>query len=446
LYILIGILLLFIASIVAAYFGARTWHWAHVVLVVAIFLATAGFLILSAEVLRVNAVQRAQVNKLQKDLDQVLAKNAALAKGSRDPKIIGQLTGEEVKIPEGADEMPSVDDLEHNLSLIERDRGRVWRNVMPAGVDAKTDTVKVIVGSPPPPPPAGQEPPAEGEAPKPAAAAAPAGPIGIVKDSIVFLFEQGDPASPDPTKGPQYLGEFRVTAVADKQVTMVAVQLLDDFELKRLQSSKGPWVLHDTMPVDQYKLFEGLTEEQLRKWLPEKSVKEYLRHGTAKEADDEPIRVVGLDEEGKPVDPKDMSKAVKILYQRRLRDYSVEFDELARDRVVLLANIAGVTKDNERLKAALVSAKQLQAFREDELQKLHVDLAGITKERAAIEKHLAQVQQQLTDDRQELARLLDENARLAEQLARLEGQRTISPARKSSSATQVAPLALSTEK
>ena len=27
-------LVLFIASLVAAYFGARTWHWAHVVLVV----------------------------------------------------------------------------------------------------------------------------------------------------------------------------------------------------------------------------------------------------------------------------------------------------------------------------------------------------------------------------------------------------------------------------
>jgi hypothetical protein len=443
LYILIGILVLFIASIVAAYFGARTWHWAHVVLVVAIFMATAGFLILSAEVLRVNAVQRAQVNKLQHELEQVSAKNAALEKGSRDPKIIGELTGDEIKIPEGAEEMPSVDDLEHDLSLVERDRGRVWRNVMPAGVDPKTETVRATVEAPQP---AAQEAPAEGEAPKPAPAATAAGPIGIVKDSILFLFEQGDPANPDPTKGPQYLGEFRVTAVADKLVTMVAVQQLDDFELKRLQSSKGPWALHDSMPVDQYKLFEGLSEEQLRKWLPEKSVKEYLRHGTAKEADDDPIRVVGLDEEGKPVDPKDMSKAVKILYQRRLRDYSVEFDELARDRVVLLANIAGVTKDNERLKAAQVSAKQLESFRLDEQQKLGVDLAGITKERAAIEKHLAQVEAQLAFDRQELARQLDENARISEQLGRLQAQRKDSADKKSSAAEPVAPLAPSSGK
>jgi hypothetical protein len=442
LYILIGILVLFIASLVAAYFGARTWHWAHVVLVVAIFLATAGFLILSAEVLRANAVLRAQVNKLQHDLDQVAAKNAALEKGSRDPQIIGQLTGEEVKIPEGAEEMPSVDDLDHQLSLVERDRGRVWRNAMPAGVDAKTETVKATVEAPQPAVTADAAQPAS-DAPKPAAAAA--GPIGINKDTILFLFEQGDPANPDPTKGPQYLGEFRVTAVADKLVTMVAVQQLDDFELKRLATSKGPWALHESMPVDQYKLFDGLTEEQLRKWLPEKSVKEYLRHGTAKEADDDPMRVVGLDEEGKPVDPKDMSKAVKILYQRRLRDYSVEFDELARDRVVLLANIAGVTKDNERLKAALASAKQLQAFREDEQQKLGVDLAGISKERSAIEKHLARVQATLADDRQKLAEKLDENARLAERLGKLQAQQKEIIDKKSAAAPST-PLALSAGK
>jgi hypothetical protein len=288
--------------------------------------------------------------------------------------------------------------------------------------------------------------PAEGEAPKPAAAPAAAGPTGITKDSILFLFEQGEPASPDSTKGPQYLGEFRVTAVADKQVTMVAVQLLDDFELKRLQTSKGPWVLHESMPVDQYKLFDGLTEDQLKKWLPEKSIKEYLRQGTPKEADDDPMRVVGLDEEGKPVDPKDMSKAVKILYQRRLRDYAVEFDQLARDRILLLTNIAGVTKDNERLKLAIESAKKLQAFREDEEQKLGVDLAGITKERARIEKHLAQVNQQLVEDRQSLAKLLDDNARLAEQLARLQGQWTDTNGKKSSSTSTVTPLALGTVK
>jgi hypothetical protein len=422
LYILIGILVLFIASIVAAYFGARTWHWAHVVLVVAVFLAAVGFFVLAAETLRATAVLRAQVNKTQRELDKFTAKNAALENGTKDSKIIGELTGDEVKIPEGAEEAPGIPELEHQLFLVERDRGRVWRDIAPAGVDAKgvTVTVKATV-----------------EAPQPS---------GIAKDTIVYLFEQGDPLLPDPAHGHQYLGEFRVTDVADKQVTMVSVQQLDDFERKRLAGSQGPWALHETMPVDQSKLFDGLTEEQLRKRLPEKSVQEYLRNGTVAGPDDDQWRRMGVDEVGKPLGPDNMDKATKVLYQRRLRDYSVEFDELARERVMLLANIAGVTKDNERLKAALVSAKALQSFREEEKQKLGVDLAGITKERAAIEKHLALVQQELADKRQRLAEVLDQNARLAEQLARLQAQGKSSTETKPSSAGPVAPLALTSGK
>jgi hypothetical protein len=155
------------------------------------------------------------------------------------------------------------------------------------------------------------------------------------------------------------------------------------------------------MPVDQQKLFAGLTEEQLRKWLPEKSVQEYVRNGTVAGPDDDQWHRMGVDDEGKPVGPDNMDKAAKILYQRRLRDYSVEFDELARERVVLLANIAGVTKDNERLKSALVSAKALESFRTEEKQKLGVDLAGITKERAP-SRNIWRVQRELAADRQSL--------------------------------------------
>jgi purine-cytosine permease-like protein len=67
----IVILLLFVASIVAAYFGARYWHWAHVTLVVLIFLSAVGFFVLASETLRINAVLRKQVNALDTQLAQV---------------------------------------------------------------------------------------------------------------------------------------------------------------------------------------------------------------------------------------------------------------------------------------------------------------------------------------------------------------------------------------
>ena len=83
---------------------------------------------------------------------------------------------------------------------------------------------------------------------------------------------------------------------------------------------------------------------------------------------------------------------------------------------MLLVDIAGVQKDNERLKAAHESATKLQAFREEDLRKLNSDLAGIKKERQAIERHLAQVEQHLAKGRELLAETLRRNSEMAERL------------------------------
>jgi regulator of replication initiation timing len=268
--------------------------------------------------------------------------------------------------------------------------------VTPAGFDPKTETLKIAVETPQP--------------------------SGIDKDSIVFLFEQGEPTNPDPTKGPQYLGEFRVTESAGQQATLVSVQLLDDFEKQRLARSHGPWALYETMPVDRFDIFTGLSDEQLRKWLPEKSIQEYLRHGKAATRDDDEFRRLGDS------------------YQRRLRDYASEFDALARQRIVMLADMAAVTKDNERLKSSLASAKEIEAFRQEELRKLGIDRAGIVKERKVMEQHLATVQQQLANAKQLLAQALAENRRLADQLS---GRQSAPAGPGASGAPARGPLALS---
>ena len=78
-----------------------------------------------------------------------------------------------------------------------------------------------------------------------------------------------------------------------------------------------------------------------------------------------------------------------------MRDYATELSDLNRTRVLLLANIAAVKLDNERLQAALASAKKLEAFRTEEIRRLEIDLAGLKKEREIIERHLATVEQQL---------------------------------------------------
>jgi hypothetical protein len=301
-----------------------------------------------------------------------------------------------VQISDGAEQIPSLGDLNHQLDMETRLRGRVWRKVMPTGFEPATETLHITVETPQP--------------------------SGIDKDSIVFLFEQGEPTKPDPTKGPQYLGEFRVTEAAGQTAMLVSVQLLDDFEKQRIARSRGPWALYETMPVDRFDIFKGLSEEQLRKWLPEKSIQEYLRHGTTANRDDDEFRRAG------------------DLYQRRLRDYASEFDALARQRIVMLADMAAVTKDNERLKSSFASAKETEAFRQEELRKLGIDRAGVVKEREIMERHLAMVQQQLANAKQLLAQALAENRRLADRLA---GRQSPPAGPGASGAPARGPLALS---
>jgi hypothetical protein len=325
---------------------------------------------------------------------------------------------------EDAESIPSLEMLNHDLLIETRNRGRVWRYVMPAGFDAKTGAIRVNFLAPPKP--AAPAADAAAEAPPAAAPApAPAAPInaGIKADSVVYVFEDGPPKPPAPNGMPQspvYLGEFRVLQAAPQQALIQPVQPLDptDYEFKRLTTSKGPWVIYETMPMDRYENFAGLKEEQLKQMLPKRSVDEFLRHGKEATNDDDPFRKVGFDAEGKQLPPEEIGKAAKVVYQRRLRDYAAEFDELNRRRIALKTEKEAVEKDIAKLVAAQEVATKLQAFRTEEKAKLTKDLAGITKEREAIEKHLAQVNQLLEKARQLTAGLMAENRKLVAELAR----------------------------
>lgn len=414
--ILLAILVL--AALVVAYLSAKTWHWAHVLVVLGVFLLGVGYLFLASETLRINGVLRSQKEKLDDQLADVQARLDALQRGTDNRQLMNALSASGVEIPEEAEEIPSLGDLDHQLHMEIRVRGRVWRDVQPAGVDQQTGTTRVTVAAPTP--------------------------TGIKPDTILYAFEEGQPTPEDPTKGPQYLGEFRVTGAADQEATLEPVLPMDEFELQRLSRSQGPWILYESMPVDRYEMFAGKTEEELRKLLPEESIEEYIRQGTPATPDDDEWHRVGIDAEGNQLGPDEMDKAVKQVYQRRLRDYTTEFEELARDRVVLLADVAAVTQDNKRLQAALASAQELQAFREEELRKLRIDLAGVTKERETIEAHLATVEKQLANARRLLDETLRENARLAGQLAALQEKMKAAIDKESTDAEATSgPLALS---
>ncbi len=393
LYVLIILLL---ASFVFTFLGARTWHWGYVILVEAIFLASVGAFLLAAETLRINAVYRAAINKSQKEVDATTADIEGLKSGTHDAGVLNRLRAGEtpVKMPEDADHIASLNELDHELLIATRRRGRVWRDVKPAGVDPKTGNVKVTLANPNP---------------------------GLKAETVLFVFEEG-PAQPLDAKGashgPQYIGEFNVSQAAGQQVTLVpTIPLLpNDFEARRLAASKGPWIMYETMPTDRYEFYADMKEDQLKQLLPKQSVNEYLRNGKEATADDSPWRKVGFDENGVQLPADQIGKATKVLYERRLRDYAAEIEELSRRHIAMLAEADAVKKDIDELTAAEDVAKKLQAFRTDERQKLTADLAGVTKEREAIEKHLAQVQQLLAKARQLTADAIAHNRQLVAEL------------------------------
>jgi hypothetical protein len=389
----IVLVILFLAACVFAYFSARTWHWGYVIVVLGIFLSSVLFFILAAETLRVNAVLRKRANDTQRQLDDVQARNDALEQGTTDATLVSQLRNLDVRMKEEAESVPSLAKLDHELLLATRNRGRVWWNVTPTNVNQQTGVVQVGVAQPVP--------------------------AGVQEDSVVVLFEAGEPQLPGPDGAPlgrQYLGEFRVTAADAQTATLEPVLPLDNFEKRRLSSSQPPWIMYDTMPADRHQIFAAMNEEVLQQKLPPQTVNEYIRHGKDAGPDDEEVRQAGFDETGKRLPPDQLAQAAKKLYQRRLRDYAVEFDELAQRKLELLVDIDGIRKDNERLVTALESAKKLQAFREDELRRLNTDLAGISKERQAIEHHLAQLRQRIDRGRRLLEERLRNNAARARQV------------------------------
>jgi hypothetical protein len=408
-----ALLVVILASFVIAYLSAKTWHWGYVLLVEAILLATFGFFILAAETLRINGVLRSQAKALEKQLDDATADVEALKKGTKDGTVLARLAGGEkpVIMPENAEEIPSLEELDHQLLLATRLRGRVWRNVMPAGVDPKTGGIRVDIAAPTP--------------------------SGVKDNTVVYVFEQeiepvrpaaveGEEAAPQPPPPPkqagprlQYLGEFTVSQAAAQQATLLPAQQWGptDPEVKRLSTSRGPWIMYETMPSDRYEVFAGMSEDQLKRLLPEKSLNEYLRHGKDATADDDPHRKLGLDADGVPLPPHDIANAAKTLYQRRLRDYAVEFDEMWRRRIAMRADIDAVNKDIDQLTAAKASADELQTELTATRQKLTTELAGISKERDAIEKHLAQVEELLAKARQLTAEVMAQNRQMAAELA-----------------------------
>jgi hypothetical protein len=363
--LLIVVAVALITALVTVILSTKNWHWSQVVLVLFILLFGTTAMFLGARVFLGQRNMRAGIPDLERRLAIAEQETAELLKG----------TEEELGIHE----------LEHQLKIVTRERGRVWRGVVPAGNVSKQGRVATAIANPKP--------------------------HGLEKETIIYAFEQGE-----PTKGPQYLGEFQVVESNAEGVVLEPILLIDQRTGQRLAASGGPWSLYETMPSDRHSLYADFPEEQLQQIMPKYSVEEYVRHGTEAVADDDEWHVIGLDENGERVGPDQIDQAVKKLYDRPLRDYAFLFDDFARERVVAEAARKALIEDNAKLEAALASAEQLTQFREAEKTMLTSDLQGIKQDLAAVQKHRDLVLQQLSTLEQLFEQKLADNSALAQKL------------------------------
>lgn len=388
---LIFFVLVLVATIVFAVLGSKVWHWAHVLVAVGLVLATFGFTNLGYRVLS----ERIKHQKTERDAITALEEQQrvidAIDHGTDDPAMVNRLR-EPLGLDEDTSSLMSIGELQHELRMVRRERGRLWDDVVPQGQPDESGQVDVAV-----------------------AEDAPA--MNISQNAILYVFEQG------PADQAQYVGEFRVVQAEPRQLRLEPVLTMNQGEQERYIESAGSrrtWTLHETMPIDSHELFSGLSEEQLRAMMPESSVEEYLRDGGEVRPDDDPMRVMGIDEDGRLVGPDDLNSDHRKVYRRKLRDYAYLFQEEAKRQSELRAEGRALTSTLAQLQEAQEGAEKVKAFRAQEQQKLKHDLAGATRDQKAAEDHLASLTEQLDNAKKLLDRTLAANARTAEQLASLQ--------------------------
>ncbi|TWU00723.1 hypothetical protein Pla108_16750 [Botrimarina colliarenosi] len=416
--ILIGVLTLVV--LVGAFLASKKWHWAHVLVLVAFYFASVGYAILAARSLNTRLEYQEKLAKAEENYEQQVDLNDGLLRGTSVPKVVNQLAARDVLAAQETEAVPGTVELEHKLRLLSRDRGRVWRFASPTGPpDPQTSVVEVRFPVRPSvlnAPAEGEEAPLEGEE---AAAEQPSGPppsLGLETDAIVYVFEQGPLEGTEESKPNHYIGEFRVDAVAGRTAKLEPLDQLelDPVATERLLSSRGPWIVYESMPADDRELFAGMDDETLRRLLPESVVEQYLRDGTPAQPDDPEDRLVSVDADGHVVPPDDPEgKGVAKQYRRQMRDYTLLLNDLEAERAELVAREQAMTADIAKLEEALANAEKIKAYREEELAKWQADLAAVERERKAIEAHEAALRAQVANAQRLLAETLKENAQLA---------------------------------
>ena len=350
-----------------------------------IFIAALAFVYLSARTLRTHEYWRELAERHEVRIAALEAENTTMVSGKEDER-----SGELVQ--------KGIVQLKGELEKLLIDRGRVWFNCAPQGADAQTGQVRVATDLP--------------------------DPHGIEESAVLYVFEEADVEQEG-----QYIGQFKVTAVAEKQVSLEPMLAMTSQQLQRLTRSRGPWVLYDVMPVDNHYLFAELTDEEKRAILPEGSVEEYIKNGepaTWEKLEEWGLEGFVVDEDGVPLidDQGRKMLGVEGTYRRQLRDYRTVLEIYHRQRTELTDLREAAERDLQYISTALEDAKRQVAFRQQEVAALKADLAKYRAERDAVVAHHQAVEKKIGELQRGIELVMADNRAKAAQIARIQHEAT----------------------
>jgi hypothetical protein len=269
-------------------------------------------------------------------------------------------------------------DLEVKQHDVLVDRGRVW-NCIAQKVDLNTGICSVGVEQP--------------------------DPHRIQDKSIVYLFED-NPANRGDTTNLHYLGEFKVTGVAEKLISLEPTMKLSQRQRNNIAGTKAPWLIYERMPVDRADIFAGFDQQQLSTLMPgvpAEVINEYLRDGKESQPDDPEVRVMN----GK--------------FERALRDYVVFFHDLHSEIASYQDKVAAATTDLKITQQTLADTTKQVELRQQQIDKeLKPELKEVSDERDLMLAQVDLLTKKLAEVRAENEATIAENKRLLAEWTKLQ--------------------------
>lgn len=238
---------------------------------------------------------------------------------------------------EDDEKLAEIDQVRAELNKLTVDRQRVWYNCDPqVDINRQTGavTVKATIDQP--------------------------NPHGVANNSILYAFEE----APTVQKG-RYLGVFKVTAVADKQLTLEPAFKLMQVDLDKLAAAKRPWNLYDSLPHDN------------REILPQQD-------------------------------------------ERPLRDYAFLFDAYRMKITELTDQEEAAMRDEQMVKDAYADAQRQVQFYQNQATLVKALSAKIGSQRDAVIAYLDKLKETLAEAKAAAVKLIENNKAMAGQIAKIQ--------------------------